>query len=120
MTAPIREEVVVNNATFSATITSPTITNDGRNVWTVLVKTGAVTTTPTLTVTVNVSIDGVNWVAAGTGPVISTATTQRLTFANTTTGASAFPPIVEPYIQVVVAFGSAGNFANTTVALIGL
>ena len=108
---------IINNATFNGTVTSPVLSNDGRVVWVLIVRTGAVTTTPTLTPAVNVSVDGVNFVQAGPAiTAISTASTNRYVYAvNSTQG-----PIAEPSIQVVCTFGGSGSFANTSVDLIGI
>jgi len=110
-------ENVINNATFNATVTSAAFTNDGRVAWVVVTRVGAITTTPTLTITVNASWDGVNWFLVTTAAAISTANAnQRLIFApGTSLGA-----IVEPFIQVVATFGGSGSFANTSVDLAGI
>ena len=112
-----RVEPIIENATFSATITSPTISNDGRVTWVVLAQTGAITTTPTLTITINVSVDGINWYPASTATAISAANTKQRTILSVNSAAG---PIVEPFIQIVAAFGGSGNFANTIVSLVGL
>lgn len=116
-----RVENIINNATFSATVTSGPIQNDGRAVWAVDTITGAVTTSPTLAITVNVSVDKTNWVSAGTGATLSTQTSQRLTFGQGGTGSAPnFQAITEPWIEVVATFGGSGNFANTIVNLVGI
>ena len=56
---------------------------------------------PSLTLSVLVSVDGVNFVPAGTGAALVAAGNQRLTFAPGGSGtAPTFPPITEPFIQV--------------------
>lgn len=114
--ANIRQEMVVNNASFTATVTSTVFTNDDRAGWVLVSKTGAMTTTPTLTTSIQGSFDGVNFYTIDTQPVINAANgVQRTVYGpNTTKG-----PILEPFIQVVATFGGSGNFANTTVALLG-
>lgn len=114
--AAIREELVINNATFTATVTSPVYTNDGRAAWVLVSKVGAMTTTPTLTTAIQASFDGVNFYTIDTQTAISSANgVQRTVYSQ----ASSKGPILEPFVQVVVTFGGSGNFANTTVALLG-
>lgn len=114
--AAIRQETPINNATFTATVTSPAYPNDGRASWVLVSKVGAMTTTPTLTVSIQASLDGVNWYVVDTQTVINAGnTTQRTVYGlNTPKG-----PILEPFIQVVATFGGTGSFANTIVALFG-
>lgn len=114
--AALRQETIINNATFSSTVTSPAIPNDGRSAWVLVSKVGAMTTTPTMTVTINASLDGVNWYLIDTQTVINAGNTvQRTVYAIGSTKG----PILEPFIQVVATFGGSGNFANTVVALFG-
>lgn len=114
--AAIRQETIINNASFTATVTSPVYTNDGRASWVLVSKVGAMTTTPTMTTTINGSFDGVNFYLIDTQPVINAANgVQRTVYStNSTKG-----PILEPFIQVVATFGGSGNFANAVVALLG-
>lgn len=114
--AAIRQETIINNATFSATVTSPALANDGRASWVLVSKVGAMTTTPTMTVTISASFDGVSWYLVDTQTVINAANSvQRTVYAI----GSAKGPILEPFVQVAATFGGSGNFANTTVALLG-
>jgi hypothetical protein len=114
--AEIRQEDIINNANFTATVTSPSIANDGRTAWVLVSKVGAMTTTPTMTVTINASFDGVSWYLIDTQTVINSANAvQRTVYAVGSTKG----PILEPFIQVVATFGGSGSFANTTVALLG-
>lgn len=114
--ASIRQETIINNATFTATVTSPVYTNDGRAAWVLVSKVGAMTTTPTLTTAIQASFDGVNFYTVDTQTAISSANgVQRTVYSQ----ASGKGPILEPFVQVVVTFGGSGNFANTTVALLG-
>jgi len=114
--AGIRQETIINNASFTTTVTSPALPNDGRASWVLLSKVGAITTTPTMTVSILGSLDGTNFYTIDTQTVINTANaTQRTVYGSSTTKG----PILEPYIQVVATFGGVGNFANTIVALFG-
>src|SRR3989442_737509 len=121
-----RIEQIINNASFTATVTSGTIVNNGELYWSVLAQVGAITTTPTLKVTVNVSVDGTNWYPAYVDATGLTAanTKERIVFGGAGTavpaGIAVQPPIVEPYIQVVATFSGSGNFAATSVTLVGL
>lgn len=116
--ASIRAEpIILPAATFSATVTSGVIANDGRVVWELVINTGTLTTTPTLTPKIQASVDQVNWFQVGAAITpISTASLNRYVFALGSTQG----PILEPYLQVVLTFGSAGSFATTTAILYGL
>ncbi len=108
MTAQIRDEQVYNNATVAVgTNNGQTITNDGRSVWSLVVRQGG---GGTLTFAVQVSMDGTNWLQAG--PALSAVSgSQRTVYAVGSTQG----PITEPYIRVqaVVATSSAtGVFAD--------
>lgn len=112
----IRQEALINNQTFSATVTGSAITNDGRAAWVLTSVVGAMTTTPTLTVRLDGSFDGTTWFTIDTQTVINAANgVQRTVYAI----GSSKGPILEPYLRVVATFGGTGNFANTIVALLG-
>lgn len=114
--AGTRQETIINNATFNATVTSPVLPNDGRASWVLLSKVGAMTTTPTMTVAIYGSLDGTNFHLIDTQTVINSANAvQRTVYSLSTTKG----PILEPYIQVVATFGGTGSFANVNVVLFG-
>ena len=114
--ANIRQELVVNNANFTATVTSPVFQNDGRATWVLVSKVGTATTTPTMTVSITASLDGTNFYTVDTQTVINASNgSQRTVYAVGTTKG----PILEPYIQVVATFGGSGSFASASVALFG-
>lgn len=117
MTATIRDEQIVNNASFTATVTSNPIANDGRLSWVLVIRTGAITTTPTLTASIQGSMDGVTYYTIATLSAINSANAvQRTVFSpNSTQG-----PLVEPFLKVVLTFGGSGNFAATYADLVGL
>lgn len=114
--AAIRQETIINNASFTATVTSPVFNNDGRQTWVLVTKVGAMTSTPTITTSIYGSFDGVTFYLIDTQTAISAANgVQRTVYSPF----SSKGPIAEPYIQVVSAFSGSGNFANTVVALLG-
>lgn len=108
MTAQIRDEQVYNNSTVNVgTNNGPTLTNDGRAVWSLVVRQGG---GGTLTFAIQVSMDGANWIQAG--PALSAVSgSQRVVYAVGSTQG----PLVEPFIrtQAVVATSNAtGVFAD--------
>ncbi|SRR6266571_3378424 len=118
-------EQIINNATFNATVTGGTITND-KALWSVVAQVGAITGTPVLKITVNVSVDGSTWYPAyvdATGLTAANAK-ERIVFGGAGSivpaGIAVQPPIVEPFIQVVATLTSTTSFANTSVWLIGM
>lgn len=112
----IRQEQVINNASFTATVTSPVYTNDGRSAWVLVSKVGAITTTPTMTTSIYGSFDGTTFFLIDTQTVINSANgVQRTVYAIGSTKG----PILEPFIQVQSVFGGSGNFANAVVSLLG-
>lgn len=117
MSAPIRDENFINNASFTATITSGVILNDGRTTWILVIRTGAITTTPTLTPTLQGSTDGVNFYQIDAPGAISTANAVQRTVYGP---ASAKGQLAEPFLKVILTFGGAGNFANTFADLLGV
>jgi hypothetical protein len=91
----IRDENVYNNATVNVgTNDSPTINNDGRGVWSLVVRQGG---GGTLTFSVLVSVDGTNFMQAGPNlSAVTIGTPQRSVYAVGSTQG----PIVEPFIRV--------------------
>lgn len=114
--AGTRQETVINNASFTATVVSPVYQNDGRSAWQLISSVGAMTTTPTMTTKIEGSLDGTNFYTIDTQTVINAGNTSQRTVygVNTTKG-----PILEPYIRVTSTFGGTGNFANANVVLFG-
>ena len=111
------EPIIWPAATFSATVTSLAIQNDGRVVWELVVNTGALTTTPTLTPLVQASPDGITFFNVGAAiTAISTQSLNRYIFALGSTQG----PILEPFIKVTLTFGGSGSFASTSAVLYGI
>ena len=116
----IHGETILSNAALSAgTFTSGVIPNDGRTAWSLLTRATGPGASPSLTLSVLVSVDGVNFVPAGTGVALTAAGNQRLTFAPGGSGtAPNFPPITEPFIQVQWVVVS--TWSNVWVSLTGI
>lgn len=119
--AEILRSNLLNNATVTANGNSTVITNDGRTSWVLLVRVANAPTgtSPTLTFSVQVSVDGVNFVQAGTASLasITAAGSQRTVYAvNSTQG-----PIVEPFIQVFwTVGGTTPSFTGVYADLVGI
>ncbi len=121
MAIPIRDEQIQNNATVTASGNSATFGNDGgRTAWVLLVRiaNAPTGTTPTITYSVNISADGVNFVQVGAAlTALNAASSQRTVYAiNSTQG-----PIAEQLIRVSwVVTGTTPSFTGVFTDLIGM
>lgn len=105
-TAP-ETSTTIDNATFSQTVTGEDIDFTGHQHAILTVKTGTATTSPTLSVALQVKDSNGNYITHTTLTTISTATTaiEEFYFLSAQT------------VRVVCTFGGSGNFATTTVEL---
>ncbi len=106
----IRDEQALNNATVVVgTFDSPTYNNDGRAIWSLVVRQGG---GGVLTMSVMVSTDGINFVQAGPAlAAVTIGTAQRTVYAVGSTQG----PLVEPFIKVravVTGSSATGVFAD--------
>lgn len=111
----IRDENFYSNSTINVTagVDTPVINNDGRTVWSLIARQGG---GGTLTLSVLVSTDGVNFVQAGPNlSAVTIGTPQRTVYAvNSTQG-----PIVEPFIKVHAVVATS-NATGVFVDLVGI
>lgn len=110
-----RDEQVYNNSTVNVTAgaDSAIYNNDGRTVWSLIARQGG---GGVLTLSVMVSVDGINFVQAGPAlAAVTIGTAQRTIYAvNSTQG-----PITEPFIRIHTVVATS-NATAVFVDLIGL
>jgi hypothetical protein len=112
----IRSETILSNASLTAgTFQSATLNNDGRSVWSLVIRAAGPGASPSLTFSVLVSMDGTNWIQAGPNlTAIVAAGNQRNVYAIGSTQG----PIVEPFIQVQWVVVS--TWSNVNASLVGI